>query len=56
MCVVDCRRFLSQSTSSHQAGAVDRRDVTPADSDMSDAARQCRHLVYSAAQRRLQSS
>jgi len=58
--VIDCRRFLSrdaqpQSLTSDHSG-VGRRDVTAADSDSSDAARQRRELVYNAVQRRLQSS
>jgi len=61
MHVVDCRRFLmrdsvSPSSTSHHVSGGDRHDATPVDSDMSDSARQRRELVYSAIQRRLQSS
>lgn len=52
------KRFLlrepaTQSSASHHVCSVDRQDT---DGDTSDAARQRRELVYSAIQRRLQSS
>jgi len=50
------RDSVPQSPASHHISGGDRHDATPADSDMSDSARQRRELVYSAIQRRLQSS